>query len=240
MSLRRFTEGGIPDQIRDNAVVVFEDFTDEYAAGPVTGTSPWISTLLASGTSTTSTNVLGGNIILSGAATTDNSGAQIQTDIEMFQLQAGKDAVFACRVQLSEATDNHFFAGFGVTDTTFMDGGDGTAALVHSSSLGFFKPDDAAVLYVVAVSGSAVVGQTAVLTMTAATNYLLEFRVAMDPVTANKGVIWAFVNGGLVAGPFTFTSLPSVTMGLTAAQVSGSATGTITATLDYIGAAVER
>lgn len=240
MALKRFSEAGIPDPVRDRCVVFFDHFVDEYALTsnePVTGTSPWIGTALSSGTTAFSTDVVGGVCVLSGAATTDNSGSQIQTDVEAFALQAGKDLVFASRFKVSNAIESHLFAGIGITDTTFLDGADGTACLANTASLGLFSPDDAATLYVIA-GNTTIVGQSAVHTLVDDTYLVGEFHVRMDPSVAGAGAVTVFINGNYIT-TVNMTNLSTTEMAVTLAQVSGTASGTVSATFDYVGVACE-
>lgn len=244
MALVRFTERGIPDPIKDSCVVFFDDFVDEWAltsSEPVTGTSPWIGTALSSGTTAFSTDVVGGHCILSGAATTDNSGSQITQDVETFALQTNKDMYFGCRLKTNEATDNRFWAGFSVIHTALVDGADGTSALTANmtASIGFFKPDDSAVLSLTAKTGaSTFAGTYAVKTLTADTWYVLEFIVKGES-TSGVATIEIFVDGAWV-GRTRFTGLSTTEMAVTAASVSGTNTGTLTTTFDWICGACER
>lgn len=240
MALRRLSEAGSYNPV--DVAFFWDDFIDEYAltsSEPVTGTSPWIGTALASGTTAFANDVNGGTCILSGNATSDNSGSQIQLDTESFAVQASKDLAFGCRFQMSEATDNHFFAGLGITDTTFLDGADGTAALANTASLGFFKPDDGATLYLVAGNGaSTIVAQTAVLTVAAATWYTAEF-VYRGSATAGNGSVDVYINKNYIT-TVNITGASTTEMAITLASVSGSATGTISSTFDWVYAASER
>lgn len=226
-NLVRCTERGMPDPIKDNCVVLFDHFTDEYALTsnePVTGTSPWIGTALSSGVTVLNTDAIGGWAFLQNDGTNDNSGSQIQSDIEAFGLQLGKDLYYGCRMKAGEWTESHFFAGFGITDTTFLDGADGTAALANTASLGFFSPDGDANLYLVAGNGaSTIVGQTSIMAPVAGTVYVLEFVVKVDPLVSGKAVISVFVNGQPIGQPVTWTGLSTTEMAATQAYVSGAA-----------------
>lgn len=215
-----------------------EDWVDEYAAGPVTGTSPWISTLLASGTATTSGDGNLGAIVLSGAGTADNSGAQVQYDTEWITSAASRNATFGAYFKMSNVTDQHFFAGFAVTDTTLLDGADAIAGLTAADCIGFFKPDDAATMYMVAkaTTGGVVLNSAVPVTLVADTYYWMEFVVRWTSTTA--GTVSAYVNG-LWVGDYPLLSGPTTDMAPSVAQVSGTASGTISSTIRKVYAAIE-
>lgn len=239
MALKRFSESGMLDPIKDRAVIFWDDFVDEWASPLVTGTSPWISTLLASGTATTSTDAIGGVFVAANNASDDNSGAQIQLDIEAFGLQANKDMVFGARFKTNTITENHIFMGFGITDTTFLTGGDTTAALANSACLGIFSPDDDANFYLIACNGTAttVVGNSAIAyTFAVDTYYEVEFLVKGE--SSGVATIQVFVNGTFV-NQFRYSGLSTTEMGLTLAAVSGTTTAQTT-TWDWVYGCCER
>lgn len=224
-------------------VVFWTDFAEKdwplTTNEPVTASGPWIGTALASGT-TAFTDAVGGAVILSGAATTDNSGSQIQHDLGLWAAQASKNMALYVRLKPSVATDIRFLAGICTTDTTAMDGADGFAALtgVNTDVLGFFKPDDVTTAYLVALSAGVVVLQHAIGAVAAATWYELEFVFTADE-TAGSGKFQIWVNRVLV-GETRTNSLPTTTLAAILACVSGSASGTISTTIDAFGIAMDR
>jgi len=247
MALKRFTEVGLYgiDPIKNSAVVTFEDFTDEYALTsdmPVTGTSPWIGTSIGSGGLTvTNTDTVGGVLLITNDNSGDNIGAQVQRDIEHAVIQANKDIVYGCRFQLATPDQAHFFAGLGITDTSFLSGADGTAMLANTASLGFAVLDDLATLYLIAGNGaSTIVGQQAVATVTAATWMTAEF-VMHGESTAGNGTFDVYINGSYVCST-RFTGMSTTEMTETIAYVAGAA-GAATAqraTIDWTACACER
>lgn len=239
MALQRISERGNFAYNPVTTVSFLENWVDEYAAGPVTGTSPWISTLLSSGTATTSGDGNKGAIVLSGAATTDNSGAQIQFDTEWVTTGASKDIVFGCIVKLSELTDQHFFAGVSVIDTTLLDGADAIAGLTAADCIGIFKPDDGTTFYMVAKStAGGVVLNSAIPfgTLVADTYYLFEFIAKMTSTTAGTVSVY---KDGVWLGDYPIVNGPTTDMSPSIAQVSGSASGTISTTCRMVYAACE-
>ena len=239
--LLRFTEGGM--QYGPDRIVFFTDFAEKdwplTSSEPVTASGPWIGTALASGT-TAFTDAVGGTVILSGAATTDNSGSQIQHDLGVWAAQASKDMAFYVRFKLSNATDSHFFAGIATTDTTAMDGADGTAALtgVVADAIGFFKADDAATLALVGDNASAITFTTSAGTLTDNTYVEMEF-VYRATATAGSGTFYIYKDR-VAIGQASTTALPTTTLALLLSQVSGTATGTVSATVDALWMAMDR
>lgn len=220
-------------------VSYIENWVDEYAAGPVTGTSPWISSLTASGTAATSADGNMGALVLSGAGTTDNSGAQVVFDTEWITPQASKQCVYGAYFKMSNVTDQALFAGISVNnDTTILDGADAIAGLTLSDCIGFFKPDDVTTMYMVAKStaGGVVLNSAVPVTMVADTYYWMEFLIKWTSTTA--GTISAYVNG-LWVGDYPLLAGPSTDMAPGVAMVSGTATGTISSTIRKVYAACE-
>ena len=224
----------------------WEDFDDEYTL--TAAASPWIGTALASGTGVMTADEQYGVLTLSGNATSDNSGYQLQADMENFALVTGKRSRFAARFKLSDATNSHFFVGASITDTTICDGADGIAGLTPTDCVGFYKADDAATIAIVVKRDSAVVCNSTLATLSDDTYYWVMFEVEMTD-TAGKGNVSAWVfngtTGALIAtsGPISSTTLPYSTEEILApavALVSGNATGTKTASVDCIGWQVQR
>lgn len=223
----------------------FEEFDNEYALTsslPVSASSPWVGSALSSGTYAMSTDEKFGVAVLSGAATTDNSGAQIQVDMEAFSLVAGKMVDFICRAKLSDGTEDELFMGLGITDTTFLDG-TGTLAggLTHTDSIGFYKPDGETNIYGV-VRRDSVNAVTGAIPLTGTSYNVFAFRVIMDPVTNGTGTVVFYLNGSEV-GRLTSANMPYDSEEIltpTIAFVSGNSTGTKTATVDYVGVRQER
>lgn len=224
----------------------WEDWNDEYTL--TAAASPWIGTALSSGTGVLTTDEQYGVLRLSGNATSDNSGYQVQRDMETAALLTGKKTRFMCRVKLSDATNSHFFAGLSITDTTVLDGADAVAGLTASDCVGLFKADDAATLALVVKRDSVVVASTSFATLEDATYYWLAFEVNMSN-TAGTGTVRAWVYNGTTGGLlFSSGGVTSSTMPYsgeeilteTLALVSGNATGTKTADIDCIGTMIER
>jgi hypothetical protein len=219
-------------------IETWEDWTDEYAAGPVTGTSPWIVTLLASGTSTTSTDAQGGKIILAGT-TTDNSGAQVQRDVSVFNFALGTQIRFVADGTVSVQYDTEIFLGLAKTDTTLLDG-TGTLAggFTCSDGIGFYHPDNgasgASLMYGIAMFGSVQVA-TGGFTVDLTTNHVYSFEVRMDPATAAKGWIDFYVDGSIVGTLYSEAFTASTTFFSESLSITTGTNVAHTFTNDYVG-----
>ncbi len=226
----------------------WEDFDDEYALTsnlPVAASSGWIGTALNSGTFAQSVDEQFGVAVLSGAATTDNSGAQIQRDMEITALVTGKVTEFIVRLKCNEITENEFAAGLSLTDTTMLDGvGTLAAGLTPTDFVGFYKPDGAADVYFVVRRDSVNVVTFSVTSIVASTYVVLAFRAEMS-ATAGTGTFRVAVDGNYVTnsgGGYTTVAPYSAEEILTPALafVTGDNLSTKTMTVDYIGCNMER
>ena len=209
------------------------------------GIDPFTTTALSSGTGAVTTDENLGVYTLSGAATTDNSGFQLQGDMETVSLNLGKKVLFMERLKGSDATESEYFAGLSITDTTMLSG-TGTLAIASvtmSDAIGFYKPDGQATYYGVIIRDSVLTSVGPFATSMADDTYLrLSFEIQMDGTTAGKGTVNFYMNNVQV-GQLTSTTMPYDTEEIltpATAFVTGNNTGTKTAKVDYIGVAVER
>jgi len=130
----------------------------------------FINTLVNASTFTMA-DVLGGGVILTGGGA-DNDGVKLQLGAEAGT--AGENVYFATdypcyfstKLQLNDATQSDFLAGFFITDTTALDGG--------TDGLYFRKIDADTTIYFVLEQDSAETA-TAVATAADATDLHLEF-----------------------------------------------------------------
>lgn len=200
-------------------------------------------TALASGTGVVTVDENHGIYRQSGAATTDNSGSQIQLDMEPVSLNAGKTVLFMMRGgKCSDGTQDEFFTGLAITDTTLLDG-TGTLAggLTHTDSIGFYKPDGESNVYGV-IRRDSVQLATGAYAMTMTNYNVYAMRIEMDPSTAGKGRVIFYVNGTEI-GRLDSTTMPYDAEEILApsiAFVTGDASGTKTCDHDFIGWQVER
>lgn len=215
------------------------DFDNEQTVDAFTGTA------LNSGTGAVTLDRKFGWYRMSGAATTDNSGYQLQGDMETFALVAGKRTRFETKFQTTDATQSEILAGLCITDTTLIDAG-GTFAvadLTFSDGIGFYKADGDTAFYCFVIRDSALVGSAGPFgTVANDTDMRLGLEVRMDPTTAGKGKALFYINGAQVAG-IDCAVMPYETEEVLAPSIAfntGDNTGTKTCDWDYVRAAQER
>lgn len=200
-------------------------------------------TALNSGTGVVTTDENFGIYRQSGAATTDDSGSQIQLDMETVSLNAGKTIQFLCRgAKCSDGTQDEYFTGLAITDTTLMDG-TGTLAggLTHTDSIGFYKPDGESNVYGV-IRRDSVQLATGAFAITNTQYNVFAMDIQMDPSTAGKGTVVFYVNGTEI-GRLSSTTMPYDSEEILAPSIAfntGNNTGTKTCDWDYIGWSVDR
>lgn len=200
-------------------------------------------TALSSGTGAVTLDENHGVYRQSGAATTDNSGSQIQFDMETVSLNAGKTVQFLCRgAKCSDGTQDEYFIGLAITDTTLLDG-TGTLAggCTHTDSIGFYKPDGESNVYGV-VRRDSVQLATGAFAITNTQYNVFAMRIVMDPSTAGKGYVEYFVNGTFI-GRLDSTTMPYDSEEILTPSLAfntGDASGTKTCDHDFIGWVVER
>jgi hypothetical protein len=181
-----------------------------------------------------------GRFVISGQATTDKTGSQLQYDAESMALVASKETMFWGDMKMSEATQSCFAAGLMVTDGTILD--TSTGAITITDGVLFRKTDGATTIDCVIVRDSVEVAvQSAVKTLANATQYHLEIIVVMG-TNAGEGTAYFYINDDQVAilhtGTMPYSAEESLTM--SHAFLSGSATGTMTDEGDYLGSAMTR
>lgn len=188
-----------------------EDWSNEYDA-ITAGQSPWVGTALAGGTLIQTVDLTGGIARFGNAANTDNSGYQIQRDMETVALVQGKKTEFTIRLRASDITNVNFFAGLAITDTTVLHATTGTLAgsVTASDAVGFISPEGEDGVYGVVIRDSSQVIVTGSLaTLADGTWATLAFRVTMDSATAGKGSVQFAVNGTWIGdNNATSTTMP--------------------------------
>lgn len=215
----------------------WRDFDNEQDIDAFTGTA------LASGTGAVTVDAAYGVYRIANNASDDNSGFQIQGDMETFTLLQGKQTDFTCRATLSVVDESEFYCGLSITDTTIIDGG-GTLAigdLTPSDQVGFYKPDGSANIYGTITRDSVLSATGALGTLTAATAVTLSFSVVMDPNTAGKGYVIYYING-VPVGRLDSTTMPySAEEVLTPSVAYNSGTTSAqTCDIDFVGARQQR
>lgn len=179
---------------------------------------------------------------LTGAATTDNSGANIQYDAETIALVPGKRTLFTAKVRVNEATSTNvaaqcdLFAGLALTDAAWYTG-------EPTDGVYFRSLDGAATIDCVVVRDDVEVGLSlAVATLVSATWYTLEIVIDMEATPVGAGTAYFYIDGALVATHYTTTMPQASEESLTASVefVTGDNTGTKWCDVDYVGAWTQR
>lgn len=204
----------------------------------------FVVTLAASGTAAvidTTASSARGIAQLSGAATTDNSGVNLQYDAETIVFATNKITLFTARVYFDESTSTNvetqsdFYAGLGITDTAWFTGN-------PTDGIYFRKDDgDAYLDVVIRRDGADVASNTQVMSIASDTWYTLEIVVDMEN-TPGSGTAYFYVNGAEVGRLFTATIPYEAEESMTATVefATGDNTGTKWCLLDYVGAWVQR
>jgi hypothetical protein len=229
---------GFPD-LEETWFTVNYDFDNENDIDAFT------TTALNSGTGAVTVDRKFGVYRMSGAATTDNSGFQMQMDMEAFSLVAGKKTRFETKVQCTDMTESEILAGLIITDTTLIDAGGTFAAadLTHSDGVGWYKPDGQTTWYAYIIRDSVIVASSGPFTGVANdTDLRLGIEVRMDANTAGKGKALFYMQGQQMCG-LDSTTMPYDSEEIltpSAAFNTGDNVGTKTCDWDYIRAAQER
>lgn len=228
--------------------VWIEDFKDGYALTsdlPISGSSPWVGTAIASGTFSQPDGVFG-VATLSGAASTDNSGVQLQTDREFVALRQGKTCELVAAFRLSDAVESELLFGVAVRDTSLLDGtGSLAAGLTHSDGVGIYKPDGESNIYGYIRRDNVQANTGALASIANDTWVTLAIRIEMDVSTAGKGYVTFFKDGSVLGGGanLSSTTMPydaEEDMAVSVAFLSGNNSGTKTCSVRSIIVAQER
>lgn len=212
-------------------VTFFEDFLSDL------NTTAWSGTAASSGTGAVSDSVPDGVLRLSGAATTDDSGYQIQQSSEVIAFQAGFRYHFQARVRLGNTsstgdtvTQSDFLFGVAVTDTSLI-------ASKPTDGVYFLKDDGAATIScIVRRDSSDVASAAAVATLVEATWYDLAIEVVPSKASGAVATVNFYIDRALVASLST-TTLPYEAEeyhALSVAFFSGDNSGTRWCDIDYI------
>jgi len=180
------------------SVVKYEMNTAAVPTDDTTGMPSEFTNTLVNASTFAHTDVAGGGVILTGAGA-DNDGVKLQLGDEL--AGAGENVSFAAdyptyfmtKIQLVDATQSDFLAGFFITDTTALDGG--TDGL-------YFRKVDASTDINIVLEKDSVESATSVGTAADATDVTLEMFYW-------GGNVYAYVDGTLQATiADTSTSMP--------------------------------
>jgi hypothetical protein len=209
----------------------FEDFVFQSPTALLTGTA------ISSGTAATNA-ANGGWARLAGAATTDNSGYQLQA-AGAHAATALKSMTFKARGQLGEATsanvatESDLWLGFLPVDTSIV-------ASEPVDGIYFLKADGGTTLKCEIRVNNATPTYTLSHT-TAFDTSVHTFGISVDPVSDSRWDVKWFLDGAVIATARD-QALPasSVLLAASVAFQSGDNTGTKRFDLDYIGSYQER
>lgn len=222
------------------AYELFEDFLTDESASTTAASSGLLATAAATGTISMLDSVHGGVLRISGAATTDNSGANVQGDVEFAALRANTETRFITRIRFGNSgstgdtvTQSDFYAGLILQDTDITGG--------VTDGIYFKKADGAATIECVVERDSVETTSGAIQTLAESTWYELAICVEMS-ATAGAGKARFFIDGKEVA------AIPSTTMPYDGEEyltpsiefLSGDNSGTRYVDVDYVGVTGER
>lgn len=214
------------------------DFTRNDDNANTTLTGAFVGTALSSGTGAV-LSANGGWITLSGAATTDNSGYQIQI-AGIHAVTANKRMIFKCRGDLNEATSTNgatecdLLMGLVNVDTTLIDG---TATVTFTDGFYFFKPDGGTTINCVTRAASSnqnsVTPAAAAFTMDSAAH---EYGIAVfvDPAGTTGVIEFAIDQVNVARHTVALMPLSTIILSPSVAYVTGDNTGTKGCAVDYV------
>jgi hypothetical protein len=200
---------------------IWNDFNSDEELAEFTVTS------IAGGSASVVDTIPNGVLRIAGAATTDNSGAEVQRDAATVAFEVSQTYRMLGRFNLSDSTQCDFYTGLCTLDTSII-------ASLPTDGILLQKLDDVATLDVlVRKAGTTQVTLSAVATLASATWYEFALQVAMTSTTGT-GTVTLWLNDVVVA-TFSTAFLPTGMLAEFAAMQSGNATGTKTADVDFIG-----
>lgn len=183
-------------------------------------------TAVTSGAASIADNVPGGGMLLSGAGTTDDSGANLQLDCSPIRLVSGESFRMMGPVSLGDAVESDFWFGLAPVDTSIVAG--------VTDFVGWRKVDGSAAMQPYYVRDSGTAQTLPAFTMVSGQQYVLSFESFVD--SSNNGRTVFFVDGKSCGEIVHTTShlaenfnLPSIPF------QSGTAVGTIVATVHKLG-----
>ena len=170
-----------------------------------------------------------GVLKLSSSATTDNDGVLIQNHQTQFLVKSAKKLWFEARVKVSDADQCDMFIGLANEAATDPENVVGATL----ERIGFELIDGSAVIKNSIGNGTAVTNTSTAVSAADDTYVKLGFRT-------DGGSVRFYVNRALVLTATIPSAIAAITLGPSFFNLSGDATGTHTASIDYILAAQER
>lgn len=206
----------MPQGFHPDYITVWDDFTGI----AVDSTNDWTVVKDTGAAVAIAADTAGGRLTLTSAATTDNDGASIQGN-EIFLPAANKKIWFETLLQVSDADQMDVVAGLTVNFATNPE-----AALTAADRICFQINDGGASILCKTESGGTETSTDSGVDAADATDVKLGFLV--DGI----GLVKFYVNRALVASHTT--NIPATEMTPAIMELSGDATGTKSASVDYI------
>jgi hypothetical protein len=224
----------LPVQANPNYVVYMNDFL---TAEDFDTTNRFVTLRAGTGTNAIATDGVNGRISLPSQATTDNSGGYIGLNQENFRvLDTNKKLWYSTRLQMSTPGDQDMFAGFSIAVAStplnaFVDA-------TTTSKICFEVLDGSAVITCKTLTAGASTVTNTGISMVANTDIRLD--IVVSALSATNRSAEFYINNIRVARHTTNIPASSILLTPGIAFVSGSATGTMTASADYLFVATER
>jgi hypothetical protein len=208
----------------------YQIFFDDFLASVNDGTNQWIvvkdsgaSALIGTG------DVENGALTLLSAADTENDGASIQRAETTFLVKAGKKLMFEARVKVGDADQGEIFIGLAENFATNPE-----AVIVNGiARVGFELVDGSAAINTVIDNDTTATRTVLSQSMSDATYVRLGFMT-------DGASIRFYVNRSLVSTQAIPAAIAAITLGPAFMHLSGDATGTDTAAIDYVLVCQER
>lgn len=169
----------------------------------------------------------GGNLRISGAATTDDSGSNLQLPNCTLNPTTGSEYHMDGTITLSNVAMPFLF-GFAITDTSLLASAPSDGVYLQKAKAG------TALEVVVRRDSSEVKATVPGVTLAASTKYRLGLRVQFDNANPLTAIVTVTVNGDVLYNS-TFANAPHDEILVPSIAInSGSATGTQTADIDWV------
>lgn len=213
-----------------DALVDYTVDFDDFNRSLNDGTNDWVVVKDAGATGLMGTGDLeNGAMTMLSAATTDDDGASMQRAETVFLCKAGKQLWYEARVKASDADQHDMFVGLADNFAT-----DPEAVWVDGvARVGFRITDGSAVIVPQIDNDTAPTNLTITNQMADDTYVRLGFRT-------DGGHVRFYVNRAYVGAIAIPTAIAAVTLGPCFANISGNATGTHSALIDYSFACQKR
>lgn len=209
----------------------YQIFFDDFLASVNDATNQWIVVKDTGATALVGTgDVENGALTITSTATTDDDGGSIQRAETTFLFKSGKKLWFEARVKVSDADQGEMFVGLADNFAT-----DPEAVIAEGlARVGFELIDGSAVINTVLDNDTAA-------TKTVLTGYSMSDDTYVKLGFRTDGAsVRFYVNRALVSTQSIPSAVAAVTMGPAFFHLSGNASGTHTAAIDYIMAVQER